>query len=181
MKGASMKHALTFMHTRIITVLPALCAVVILAFAVTATVSAKNTLNSPTKQTIPKQPNPPQASCGTVNAHEGTPPIVFNGQAATNAEACFWQVYQHCQAKTLVFYIMGVDTGTNNTLWTLKQKGVCAIADLVSYYSASVKLANHSFFIICGKMQKEQQGLIVSGCGNNADLIVPAPTPTPLT
>jgi hypothetical protein len=157
-----------------------LCAVVILILAGTAI--AKNIQNTSAKRPTPTQTTqliPPQATCGTVNAREGTPPVVFNGQDAANAEACFWQVYQHCQAKRLVFHQMGVDTGVDNTLWPIKQKGKCYVADQVNYYSVSVPQGNRSALITCTNLRKTQEGLIVSGCGKNANLVVPAPTTTP--
>src|SRR5262249_22387324 len=175
-----MKPAFTSTRTRIIAVLLTLCAIVILTLAGTAI--AQNIQNNAIKQPTPTQTTqltPPQASCGRVNAREGTPPVVFNGQDAASTEACFWQVYQHCEAKTLVFHQMGVDTGVDNTLWPIKQNGECHIADRVSYYSVSVPQGNRSVFITCTTLQKTQQGLIVSGCGNNTELVVPAPTSTP--
>jgi hypothetical protein len=176
-----MKLFFTFTHTRIITTLLTLCAICaigIFGIAGTGFAHAHNTQNPPIKQST-RPPLPPSASCGVVNARGGEPPVVFNGQAAANAEICFWRTYQQCQAKTLIFHQMGVDTGSDDTLWTIKRNSMCYIANLVQYYSVSVPLRNHSSFINCMKMRKTQKGLLLSDCGKNDDFIIPAPTSTP--
>ncbi len=135
-----------------------------------------NAQSRPIERSTPIQlalPQPPKDSCGGVNAVEGNPPVVFNGQTAVRAEACFWRTYQQCQAKTLIFHQMGVDTGADNTLWPIKQKGKCYIADLVTYYV--IPQGSHSSFLSYTKLQRIHKGLLLSGGGENANLLVPVP------
>jgi len=179
-KGILMKPSFT--RTRIIVLLFTLCAVGIFAIAGTWYVNVQKTKNTQVAANITPTPTqliqqtPPPDSCGTVNARQGEPTVVFNGQDATTAEACFWQAYQQCQTKTLAFHLMGVDTGTTHTLWPIKENGTCHIADQVSNFSM-IPQGNHSSFITCAKLQNTQQGLLLSECGTNPDLTVPAPTP----
>jgi hypothetical protein len=175
-----MKVSTTFTRTRIIAMSLTLCAIAIFGIVGTwhAEADGQYTLMKQRVSPLLTQPKPPQTSCGEVNARGGEVAVVLKGQMAGKAEACFWQTYQHCQAKTLIFHLMGVDTGVNNTLWPIKQKGVCHIADLVSHYSVSVPQGNRSSFITCTKLQKTRQGLLLSKCGKNANLLVPFPTST---
>src|SRR5436305_5482632 len=109
-KGVSMQSAFTFTRMRIIVPLLTLYTIGIFAMAGTAYAAAQSTQNKQNKPQALTQPitqTPPKASCGTVDAHQGQPPVVFNGQAAVTAEDCFWRDYQQCQAKTLLFHQMG--------------------------------------------------------------------------
>src|SRR5579871_1030342 len=57
-------------------------------------------------------PGKPQA-CGTVQVR-GNGQVVDTTKAQ-QAENCFWQAYQQCQAATIIVTMMGVDSGINRT------------------------------------------------------------------
>src|SRR5579885_16301 len=50
------------------------------------------------------------AACGVVNGY-GSLKVVPKDQGAAQAENCFWQAFQRCQAATLVFLTSGVGKG----------------------------------------------------------------------
>jgi hypothetical protein len=108
---------------------------------------------------------PPSATCGTVNTHAGGLQA-FNA-GATSAENCFWNVYQHCGAMTLVVHYMGTDTGDDRTFWPTSQNGRCTILGQTTFYSANGGGSSHTSSFTCLSVTRQADGsLLFSHCSD---------------
>jgi len=122
------------------------------------------TLSSPT-------PTPTPKACGTVA-------MLITGRlidqaAAEQVENCFWQAYQHCQAASMQVTTMGIDAGTIR-IFTVESRGAsCQVTDMVHTYVAP----NHTGPVMiypCSGVTQQAVGLLIAGCGNDGNVVVPA-------
>jgi hypothetical protein len=111
------------------------------------------------------------AACGTVATFAGAAPRV----GGTSNEQCLQRAVQRCQAATLTYDQMGVDTDYTITLVSepaVPYLAPCSIAVLwtnnvdVHFFSAGME---H-----CARIELQSDGLHVSGCGSLGDFVVPA-------
>ncbi len=74
---------------------------------------------------------------------------------------------------------MGVDTGDTHTITVQPTNGACGVRDAAQGYSAEPGGSQYTIYT-CAKMTRSPDGgLIVRGCGEEGDLVIPpmsAPT-----
>lgn len=113
---------------------------------------------------------PPQVqNCGQVLTHGAY--TVYN-KDAIQAENCFWQAYQHCQAATLIYHTMGVDAGATDTLTVEKNGSSCLLYVKAQTYVIPITSKTSTF--TCASMTKQEDGLHVAGCDNGATFLIPS-------
>jgi hypothetical protein len=113
--------------------------------------------------------------CGTVNLAAGRV-LPADAAAASAAENCFAHNYASCQASVLSFTAMGVDTGTTQTFAEHLSNGRCTVTDTVQGYTANG--GGKTFpaqTYTCAGVQQQADGLHFSACGQQGDVLVPAP------
>jgi hypothetical protein len=114
-------------------------------------------------------PGKPQA-CGTVQVR-GNGQVVDTTKAQ-QAENCFWQAYQQCQAATIIVTTMGVDSGINRTFTVIPKDGGCKVSDAEQSYV----VPNHTGPLntyTCASVQQLSNGLLFHSCGVDGDVQVP--------
>lgn len=115
------------------------------------------------------------AACGVVNGY-GSLKVVPKDQGAAQAENCFWQAFQRCQAATLVFLTSGVGKGiTNQTFkrtFTIHQEnGACVISDARQEGPALNALQPATTFT-CTGLVRQPGALDVLSCGQDGTIHV---------
>ena len=114
-------------------------------------------------------PSKPQA-CGTVQIRgDGQ---VVDSTKAQQAENCFWQAYQQCQAATIIVTTMGVDSGIIRTFTVVPNGGTCKVSDAEQNYV----VPNHTGplnIYTCANVQQLSGGLLFHSCGADGDVRVP--------
>jgi hypothetical protein len=121
---------------------------------------------------------PPSAmhQCGAVHVAAGRV-LPQEAAAASAAESCFTHAYAICQPATLTYTSMGVDTGTTQNFIEHLLSGHCALTDSVQGYSANgggKTLPTQTY--TCSGMQQRTDGLHFTDCGQEGDVLVPAPS-----
>ena len=120
------------------------------------------------------QPNstpPAQAQkCGSVDTSPDGK--LIDEALAKQAENCFWQAYQHCQAATLIFTKRGLDAGTIHTFTLANNNGQCSISDAIQIYIAPNPPRPGSTFA-CMSLTQQADGLHFASCGSLGDVVVP--------
>jgi hypothetical protein len=115
-------------------------------------------------------PSPTAQKCGAVLIVRGNQ---FADQAAAKqAENCFWQAYQHCQAATLRVTTMGVDAGTIRLFTITPKAGSCQVTDAVQTYV----VPNHTSAVTtytCSGVKQQASGLLFQSCGQEGNVSVP--------
>ncbi|GEM_PF-5052363 len=125
---------------------------------------------------------PPVAvtSCGHVQIG-GPNKAVLNGPAVAQAESCFQQAFQQCAPATLSVTWMSIDTGVIRTFAVAPSGDHCSVTDLMQPYFVPPHPAQTATFT-CASVAQKPGGLLISGCGADGDLLLPAPgnlTPGP--
>jgi hypothetical protein len=120
---------------------------------------------------------PPNAfhQCGAVHVAAGRV-LPGDAAAARAAEDCFARDYASCAPATLVFTFMGVDTGTTRTFSESLSNGKCTVTDAVQGYTANgggKTFPTQTY--TCAGLRQQADGLHVTGCGQDGDVVVPAP------
>lgn len=110
-------------------------------------------------------------ACGAVRMLGPNPP---SDKAALQAEDCFFQAFQACQAATLAVTMMGVDAGTTNNFAIEAQGTGCRVTGNVVRYVVPRPTAVPEQFV-CQGLSRKNNGLVFSGCGAQGDIVVPAP------
>lgn len=112
-----------------------------------------------------------QAACGEIRMLGPNAP---QDKSAQLAEDCFWQAFQECRAATLTVTMAGVDAGTINGFKLEKDAGGCRIVDSVTRYviprPTPVPQSSN-----CADLVRQDGGLLFKGCGDQGDILVPAP------
>jgi hypothetical protein len=124
----------------------------------------------------------PTPTCGTVAVdHLGH----VNGAQAEQAETCFYQGFQQCQAVSLgLSHMSGVDTATESIFSVQAANGTsggtCRIVeadyDLVNTSVTATTSAT------CSDLSRQAGGLLITSCSSGHGVSIPAPpppTPTP--
>jgi hypothetical protein len=113
--------------------------------------------------------------CGTVHIAAGRV-LPADVAAAASAENCFAHSYASCQAAVLTFTAMGVDTGTTQNFAEHLSNGQCTVTDTVQGYTA---VGGGKTFpartYTCARVQQQADGLHITACGQQGDVLVPAP------
>ncbi|GHO57866.1 hypothetical protein [Ktedonobacter robiniae] len=91
---------------------------------------------------------------------------------AKQAEACFWQAYQKCQLATLGFASTSVDMAALHTFSIRTNGQTCSVTDVMLHAIVPAKLSAAKTYLCTGVAPKSD-GLHVSGCGDEGDVIVP--------
>ena len=138
----------------------------VMSASLIACASNSSSAQSPTPTT------PVQAQkCGSVQTNPRGVPL--NEPAAKQAEDCFWQAFQKCQAATLSYTLTSVDTVVVRT-FTIQGSGEqCSIKDAVQHAIVPAKLSAAKTYTCTGVAQKVD-GLHFSACGDDGDVTVPA-------
>ena len=110
-------------------------------------------------------------ACGEIRTLGPNPPLE---PAALQAEDCFFQAFQACQAATLSVTMAGVDAGTIDRFAVEPQAGGCRITGSVVHYVIPRPTAVPEQFT-CQGLSRKNNGLLFSGCGSQGDIAVPAP------
>jgi hypothetical protein len=110
-------------------------------------------------------------ACGEVRTLGPNPP---REAAALQAEDCFFQAFQQCQAATLTVTMAGVDAGTINNFAVEKQGDNCRITGSVVRYVVPRPTPVPEQFI-CQGLTRKNGGLLFTACGAQGDIVVPAP------
>jgi hypothetical protein len=121
---------------------------------------------------------PPTAihQCGTVHVAAGRV-LPQEAAAASAAESCFAHAYATCQPAALTFTSMGVDTGATQTFIEHLSNGQCTVTDSVQGYTANgggKTFPTQTY--TCSGMQQQADGLHFTDCGQEGDVLVPAPS-----
>jgi hypothetical protein len=115
--------------------------------------------------------------CGTVHVAAARV-LPADAAAASAAESCFAHNYASCQAAVLTVTTMGVDTGTTQTFAEHLSNGQCTVTDTVQGYTANG--GGKTFpaqTYTCTGVHQQADGLHFSACGQQGEVLVPAPTP----
>jgi hypothetical protein len=113
--------------------------------------------------------------CGTVHTNpRGIPTDVL---AAKQAEDCFWQAFQKCAPASLVYTLIGVDTVTTRTFTIQTNNGHCSISDAFQHTIVPAPLSAAKTYTCTGVAQKPD-GLHLSGCGQDGDIVVALQAPS---
>ncbi|HET9110356.1 MAG TPA: hypothetical protein VFN78_05990 [Ktedonobacterales bacterium] len=114
------------------------------------------------------------ASCGALHYAAGG--LISSSSDAQQAESCFANAASQCRPATLSASVMGVDTGTADTLVVeppLVPWDSCRITLTATHYGM-IHLANPAMTATCRSATMTTNGLHVSGCGKLGDLDLPA-------
>jgi hypothetical protein len=122
-------------------------------------------LESPTDQTAPSSP----IDCGGVSVQGPNPPT---DPAAAQVERCFADAFASCAPAGLTFTMRGVDSRTTISLST-QSANPCQI--LVASDTVILPRLRQSLSFVCTTLNQDQTGLVISSCGDQADLTVPGP------
>jgi hypothetical protein len=112
--------------------------------------------------------------CGALHFAAGR--LITATDEADAAEACFARAASRCQAASLTFSIMGVDTGTAVTLLvepSLPPSSGCTLVDIADAYNASLRSATTTTYT-CAGVTLTSDGLRVSGCAHEGNFTLPA-------
>ena len=121
--------------------------------------------------------------CGTIQLTGGVDP--------TGPSQCLLDHYAHCQTATLVYVMMGVDTSDTHTISVTPQGSSCAVTDAdVSYFAsfggrtgrqdyrcADVSQRQGPLTLTSSGLQRLAGSVVVEGCGQEGDLVLPALPP----
>lgn len=114
------------------------------------------------------------ASCGAIHYAAGG--LISSSSDARQAERCFADAATHCRPATLSASVMGVDTGTVDTLVVeppLVPWGSCRITLTASHYGM-IPMNGPAVTVACRSATLTTDGLRVSGCGSLGDIDLPA-------
>lgn len=111
------------------------------------------------------------AACGEVRMLGPNPP---RDQSAQVAEDCFFQAFQACSPATLTVTMMGVDAGTVNNFAIEKNGGQCRVVDSVVRYVVP-RPTPAPVQATCQGLARQNGGLLFKACGEEGDILVPAP------
>ncbi len=144
---------------------------------VTATVQAQGTqtalaiANAATTQAAANATSAAAAAdCGSVAiANNGLPQ---EGSALGN-ESCFQLAFESCRPAVLTVTQHGVDTSSTIRLETRKQGTRCSV--LATIQSAVLPQPPKTTTVECRGESSQADGLHITNCGSQADIIVPAP------
>ena len=95
-------------------------------------------------------------------------------KSAQLAEDCFFQAFQQCRAAALTVTMSGVDAGTINRFTLEKNGDRCRIVDSVVIYVVPRPTAAPQVST-CADLVRQNGGLLFKGCGDQGDILVPAP------
>lgn len=131
--------------------------------------------NPVTIQIATSSPSQPPSTgtqqCGSVNSLGGH----VTSTGAQQAESCFAHAYQTCSPATLTASINAVDSGTTHTFTIQNSAGSCTVTD-TAQTRVIPRPAGPATTYSCGGVSQMSSGLVVSGCGSEGDVTVPAPS-----
>lgn len=120
----------------------------------------------------PSPTPPPQAQkCGSVQGNPRN--LTGSGPDAKQAENCFWQAYQKCQAASLSYTLTGVDTIIKHTFTINKNGQQCSVSDMVQHAVVPAPLSAAKTYTCTGVVQ-QADGLHISNCGIDGTILIPA-------
>ena len=114
------------------------------------------------------------ASCGALHYAAGG--LISSSADARRAETCFANAANQCRPATLTASVMGVDTGTVDTLVVeppLVPWNRCQLTLSASHYGL-VRITNPTVTATCQSATLTADGLRVDGCGSLGDITLPA-------
>lgn len=111
------------------------------------------------------------SACGEVRMLGPNPP---RDQSAQVAEDCFFQAFQACSPATLTVTMMGVDAGTINNFAIEKNGAQCRVVDNVVRYVVP-RPTPAPVQATCQGLARQNGGLLFKACGEEGDILVPAP------
>lgn len=95
---------------------------------------------------------------------------------ADNGEQCLWDAYISCRTATLEAVAQGIDAGWDGGITIQRQGKNCAVS-IVVIASGGGKLFAQTAETLstyqCARLQKQQAGLVVNGCGSMGDVVLP--------
>ena len=109
-------------------------------------------------------------NCGevhTLNAH-----FIESEASVRQAENCFWQAFQHCQAATLMLKEHSLDTGADHTFTIKSSDGKCSIVDTVKHYIVPNNVTTTTTQS-CSGLVMQADGLHFIACGNLGSIHLP--------
>jgi hypothetical protein len=112
-----------------------------------------------------------QGACGDIRMLGPNPP---RDKSARLAEDCFFHAFQQCRAATLTVTISGVDAGTIHQFTLEKTGNQCRIVDSVVRYVLP-RPTQVPQAATCADLIRQNNGLLFKGCGDQGDILVPAP------
>jgi hypothetical protein len=120
-------------------------------------------------------PTPPATAqkCGQVQI--GPNGALLNAAKVQQIENCFWQAYQHCQPASIIYWRSSVDTGVIRTFSTENKNGKCVLSDAMQHYMAPNPSSLPQTYT-CTGMTLQSDGLHVTSCGEDGDIIIPLRT-----
>jgi len=118
-------------------------------------------------------------NCGTVS------PLLISGVKGGNftAEMCFWLAYQHCQAATLGYSLIFIDSGTVHQITVQPSQNTDVLTDSEQQFTCALSDASQSVVVInvdpgpvktyaCKGLRPKGDGLFVFGCGEEGDFFI---------
>jgi hypothetical protein len=118
----------------------------------------------------------PGGQCGVIL--ERGAQVIQDVPAAQAAVTCFWQAYQQRQSATLVLQIMGVDTFATHTFILASSNGQYGLTDTVEFRVIPRPLGPANTYT-CSALTQSADGLVATACGDEGDIIIPAPASQP--
>ncbi|MGB8644934.1 MAG: hypothetical protein WCF84_06835 [Anaerolineae bacterium] len=97
-----------------------------------------------------------------------------NSPNALDAENCFRQSFESCASATLTVSIRGVDAGTTHVFTIVKSAGGCRVSDTLQSYVIPLRTPSPST-VQCTGVVTRNGGLVITGCGDEGDILIPAP------
>ncbi len=131
---------------------------------------------------VPRFPTLIGQDCGAVDLMASG--VAVSRPSSPDPIACFVSAYAMCQAATLVYsgYLSDVsnpdDLAEAHFVSFQPQNGDCAVSD-VDDRLFGVPREQITQYACAGLQPQPDRGLVVSGCGAEGDVHIPAPTPTP--
>ncbi len=113
-------------------------------------------------------------NCGSLFSHFGPPSEPGGSTTTAQAIQCFVQAHQKCQAASLSYGTIGVDTGSTTTYYTANNLGRCALSG-TSSFSGMVRSGTTDF--TCRTLQQQTNGLHLLSCSDFGDQLIPLTAP----
>ncbi|MBA2285570.1 MAG: hypothetical protein H0W02_08815 [Ktedonobacteraceae bacterium] len=124
---------------------------------------------------VPQQRQAQGQKCGIVFGY-GALEVVPQDAGSPQAEACFWQAFQHCRPATLVFNSGGIGKGIAGkrvirTFTIYKVNGTCVISDTRQESTSPNALSPATTYTCTGLLQ-HPRALDFIGCGRDGTIEV---------
>ncbi|MFL5734560.1 MAG: hypothetical protein ACJ78Q_15350 [Chloroflexia bacterium] len=128
----------------------------------------------PAVQSSAAEPLTAGTECGTIQVRG--PQLVDDPSAALEAETCFLQAYNQRQPATLVLQVMGIDTMATHIFTLGTESGQYALTDSAEFRVIPRPVGTTNLYT-CSGLTQTANGLLATACGDEGDVLIPAPQP----